>query len=534
MPRQVVRRPRRRLQERQVADDCKNGKQPRWARPGSDVNQRGIGRESGPSLRFAAAHAAWLFFRHPLALGRISGIVVAASLWEGKMNNLSRIIGILGIGVLGLGPASSAWAAGYDTPMLYSASHMGMGGTAISSVDDPSAVFHNPAGLSRTGKGMLHLDVSPLGGQIQGSPDVKALSVKSNFATSPFFMLSGAYQLIDRVHIGFAAYLLGGAAGKYEYNIDKNVKAGVYRTSVVDSASLGFIEFAPALSVRIIDGLTFGAAWRPLYTTFERERINTNDALGTVGTPDPQPFITMKMKGMEWTGFRVGLQYEIAKLKLGVVYRNQVRSNVGGSVYYGGGDLLNAKYAFILPSKLGIGAQVQVLERLRLAVDFEYMFNSENTYVYLAGDQVDVNTKELKPKTIPNSSYWSDSFALRVGAGFKVSEPLEVRAGYVYDARAANPMYPTAFGSPPGPTNIATAGVGYTFSPAFDMSFATAYRHGAASTSEVDTTCPFCGKTGDYAITLVGAYIDARYRFGLGGATGTGVDLPAAATPVTP
>ena len=148
-------------------------------------------------------------------------------------------------------------------------------------------------------------------------------------------------------------------------------------------------------------------------------------------------------------------------------------------------------------------------QTLRLAADFEYIFNSENTTVNLIGEQGGV------AKPIMNTSNWTDSYTIRVGGGYKIAKPLELRAGYIFDAAAANPMYPTAFGSPPGPTNIVTAGAGYEFTPSFDMSFAMAYRHGTGSTSEVDDKCPFCGKTGDYAITLIGAYLDARFRFGV-------------------
>ena len=47
-----------------------------------------------------------------------------------------------------------AQAGGYDTPMLYSARHMGVGGAAAGYVNDPSALYHNPAGLA-------HTEVSP-------------------------------------------------------------------------------------------------------------------------------------------------------------------------------------------------------------------------------------------------------------------------------------------------------------------------------------------------------------------------------------
>ena len=215
------------------------------------------------------------------------------------------------VSVLTVVSATSAFAAGYDTPMLYSASHMGMGGTAIGSVDDPSAIFHNPAGLSRSGVGALHLDVSPLGGVIQGSPDKDALSIKSNTAISPFFMAAGSYRVVDRVHVGFAAYLLGGAAGSYNYNIDKTKANGdLNRTSVVDSASLGFIEFAPAVSVRIIDGLNLCAGRKEFDTPF----INRNDTRMT-----PNTFEAVVLQGRAELGENSGT------LKYGLGYFDQIK-----------------------------------------------------------------------------------------------------------------------------------------------------------------------------------------------------------------
>ncbi len=66
--------------------------------------------------------------------------------------------------------SGSAGAAGFDTPILYTAKHQGMGGAAISYVDDPSAAFHNPAGLQGV-NGLAFLgDVSMLLAYVTGSP----------------------------------------------------------------------------------------------------------------------------------------------------------------------------------------------------------------------------------------------------------------------------------------------------------------------------------------------------------------------------
>ena len=70
--------------------------------------------------------------------------------------------------LVGVGPAH---AGGFDTPILYSARHMGMGGTAIGYVYDPSALFHNPAGLAHTDFIAITGDFTPLIGNITSSPE---------------------------------------------------------------------------------------------------------------------------------------------------------------------------------------------------------------------------------------------------------------------------------------------------------------------------------------------------------------------------
>ncbi len=409
--------------------------------------------------------------------------------------------------------ATSAFAAGYDTPMLYSAYHMGSGGTAIGSVDDATAIFHNPAGLSLSGKGSAVVDFSPLMGQIQGSPDENARSIKSAFAMSPFFFLGGSYQLHDRIHIGAAAYLLGGAAGSYAYDYTKF--GGTYHA--VDSAKLSFIEVSPTVSVKILDNLRFGVTYRPVITSFDRTRFDTPASGGAQVTN-----LDLSMKGVGWTGVRLGLQYDVTpNLSMGLTFRNKVDITVAADkITYSAFEFDNATYHFILPAKLGYGLHWKINEILRVAADFEYIFNSQNDVVNLAGNQIigPVST----PLVVPNAMYWKDSFTIRVGGAVKVSKPLELRAGYVFDSQAANIRYPTAFGSPPGNTQIGTLGAGYTFSPLFDMSLAVAARYGSATVSETDSppadvhkASPFSGYPGDYAILLIGAYIDARFHFGI-------------------
>ena len=92
----------------------------------------------------------------------------------------------------------------------------------------------------------------------------------------------------------------------------------------------------------------------------------------------------------------------------------------------------------------------------------------------------------------------------------------ELRAGFVHDMQASNVRFPSAFGTPPGATNVATIGAGFPITDALDVSVAGAWRRGSATVTEADIKdngCLLCGKAGDYAINLFGAYADVRWKF---------------------
>jgi long-subunit fatty acid transport protein len=116
---------------------------------------------------------------------------------------------------------------------------------------------------------------------------------------------------------------------------------------------------------------------------------------------------------------------------------------------------------------------------------------------------------------------WEDSITLRVGAEYRIPiEPertIAPRLGYVFDAKTSNEMYPTAFGTPPGPTHVFTVGVGYDAGP-YEVNLAFAHRRGSATVTQPDIDaapemCSFCGNAGEYEIVLNGAYVDFSYDF---------------------
>jgi long-subunit fatty acid transport protein len=119
---------------------------------------------------------------------------------------------------------------------------------------------------------------------------------------------------------------------------------------------------------------------------------------------------------------------------------------------------------------------------------------------------------------------WRDAMTLRVGAEYAIktqdSDDVNVvrpRLGFVFDDQTSNIQYPSAFGTPPGPTYTLTAGVGFDGGP-WEANLAYAYRTGSATVTDsgaelTPSTCRFCGYNGDYNIVMNGIYLDFSYDF---------------------
>jgi long-subunit fatty acid transport protein len=402
--------------------------------------------------------------------------------------------------------AAPARAGGYDTPMLYAARHMGMGGTAISYVQDPSALFHNPAGLAHVPRVSAIADFSLLLGGLTASPNIMARNVDSDTTVAPFFLVGGAFRLTPWLSAGLGLYPVASSGATFHYGAP----------GFEDKTSLLFLEASPALALNLPGNFRVGLGYRVTFVQLERFQ----------GFPDQPatPFLDFKLTGYSFQGFRAGLQWSATpELQLGLVYRHKTTTKVENER----GIALGAVYQdvsteFVLPSKLGAGARYDfapVGPHLALALDLEYGFNSQNGGSPLRGTPPDAS----KPSAVANVFAWSDSLTLRLGAEYRLApdpdskrDRVALRAGWVYDSKTANEKYPTAFGTPPGKTQVFTVGGGYDFG-LVQSNLAFAYRFGEGQVEPSDLNgpdrkpCTFCGSSGDYEIHLTGIYVDVGY-----------------------
>jgi long-subunit fatty acid transport protein len=396
--------------------------------------------------------------------------------------------------------SNAAQAAGFDTPILYTARHMGMGGAAIGYVSDPSAAFHNPAGLQGVQGLALLGDVSLLLAHITGSPAAAASAsgIQSQLTVAPFFMAAAACRVAPWLSVGLAVYPVASGGADYEYPIPET---DVYQ---LNSTTIVFYEVTPVISLNVpkdavLPGaLSVGVGYRMNLATFARQQ----------GDHDNPRALDLDLRGSGFEGLRAGMQYRLSPLlSLGVVYRNRVKVTTEadeGTVL--GQTATDVELPFTLPAQLGAGIRSD-FARLGVAFDAMYTFQDQNERANLSG------TIGGNRVSVPNVFAWQSAFTLRFGVEFRLGpdSELPLRVGYVYDEQVSNRAYPSAFGTPPAPTRAFTLGGGYDVG-AWEVNLALALRSGGTKLQPRElapsATCPTCGFSGQYALDMTGFYLD--------------------------
>jgi long-chain fatty acid transport protein len=395
--------------------------------------------------------------------------------------------------------SSVAEAGGLDLPILYTARHAGMGGTAIASVGDPSAVLHNPAGLSGVGSFSVLNGVTLVLTNLETNPAYPDQNVQTGNSLAPAPLLAAAYHPWKALAFGLGAYPMGAVSGTFRYDDANGVPTYNAQNTIA-------FEISPAVSFTPIEGLSFGAGYRITYVQFDRH-------LGPAANP---VLVDIDSAGANFTGFRVGAQWRPVRwLALGAVFRPEISIKTEADH----GHLLGLAATHLgatmnFPAKVGAGARAD-FGPVSIALDYELVFNSQFKTIHLSGDL---------PGQAPIGAdfvfNWSDSSTVKVGAEYRVTPAFALRAGYAWDGVYSNPHYPDTFAQPSAPGNYLTAGAGYRGS-SWSISLALAFRPDEAtriSQQEIasQAECRFCTYAGTYASRLDMALLDFSKDFDLG------------------
>jgi long-subunit fatty acid transport protein len=381
-----------------------------------------------------------------------------------------------------------------------------MGGTAIGYVKDPSAVFHNPAGLQGVHGFALLGDVSAIFANFSGSPvERRSLrSTRADLIILPFFLAAVAYRPAEWLTLGLGGFPVASGGADYEY---PTLDGPVYE---LNSARVAFFEVTPVLSLNIpkdalLPGeLAFGIGYRATLTTFERQ----------LGDPADPRGLDLSLRGLDFKGFRAGVQYRPGRaFAIGAVYRNRVTVvSRADEAVLANQPLTDVEFPFVLPAQLGAGIRLDV-GSLGAAADVVYTFQSQNDRSAVTG------LIGTMPVSIPNVSDWQDAFTLHFGLEYRLgpAQDVPIRVGYIFDDRVASRRFPSAFGIPPASTNSYTFGGGYT-ADNWEINLALTLTEGGTEINAPEIApageCATCGFAGEYRVAATGVYIDFSTQIG--------------------
>ena len=341
--------------------------------------------------------------------------------------------------------SSTSFAAGFRLPEA-GVKAMGMGFAFTAQADDPSAIYFNPAGLTQLkGQNVMvgGTYVRENGGEFTGTTPISAGPGETQKDLN--FFIPNAYYT-RTADSGYLAYGIGifapfGLGQEYK---DRN--SSIFRNQIT-KIDLQTVVVNPTIAFKINDILSVGAGIDWMYG---RAELAKTPVIPIPGTPNLYN-LDLEGDGDAWgynfgillkpsANLRIGANYRspfTLKIKGGDVEIRNINSTVGfippggftAAQVFGGTSFDTEGNATIrMPATFALGAAYTV-GKLTVEADADWTF--WHSFRSLPIDIRD-NVGALLPDTDAPKN-WKDVVALRLGAEFRVTDPLALRAGFAYD-----------------------------------------------------------------------------------------------------
>ncbi|MHB1013081.1 MAG: OmpP1/FadL family transporter [Desulfobacteria bacterium] len=341
--------------------------------------------------------------------------------------------------------SSTSFAAGFRLPEA-GAKAMGMGFAFTAQADDPSAIYFNPAGLTQLKGRNVMVGVTYVrenGGEFTGTTPVdNTTAIKNETQKSLNFYIPNAYYT-RTTNSGNFAYGVGifspfGLGQEYK---DKN--SSIFRNQIT-KIDLQTIVVNPTIAFKVGEILSVGAGIDWMYGKAELAKTAVVPGVGNIYNLD------LDGDGDAW-GYNFGLLLKPSvNLRIGANYRSpfnlkikdgdvEIR-NINGTVpfippgvtaaqVFGGTSFDTKGNATIgMPATFALGA-AYTMGNLTVEADADWTF-------WHSFSSLPIDIKDNKGALLPDTNApknWKDVVAVRLGAEYRVTDPLALRAGFVYD-----------------------------------------------------------------------------------------------------
>jgi long-chain fatty acid transport protein len=353
--------------------------------------------------------------------------------------------------------ASTAFAAGFRLPEA-GAKAMGMGFAFTAQADDPSAIYFNPAGLTQLKGQNVMVGVTYVrenGGEFTGTtpvdnnvPGPGFTNQKSETQKSLNFFIPNAYYTrttnAGNVSYGVGIFAPFGLGQEY-----KDKHTSIFRNQIT-KIDLMTVVVNPTIAFKINEFLSVGAGIDYMYGKATLAKTPWSPALVPVAQNGNVFDLELEGTGDAW-GYNFGLLLKPTEnLRIGANYRSPftldikdgdvtlANINPGVAPALAGLTGTKANATISMPATFALGASY-TMGRLTVNADGDWTF-------WHSYRSLPIDFKDNRP-VLPDSNAaknWNDVVALRLGAEFRVTDPLALRAGFAYDPSPvpANTMGP--------------------------------------------------------------------------------------------
>ncbi len=401
-----------------------------------------------------------------------------------------KILALLG----GTFLSGMAMAGGYQVN-LAGQRQIGMGHAGTGLAMDNASIFFNPGAMSHIREHGITIGASGILAKIayRAPSPSNSTAMTDNPLGTPF-QVYGTYGVTDKLSVGLGVYTPFGST--VNWGNDWNGRFGLTQLS------LQAIFVQPTASYQINEkvGIGFGLVYAFGGVNLQRD-IPLQDQQGNYGTAE----LDGKANGI---GFNAGLYLKPSdRVSLGLSYRSKVDMKVdGGSANFTVASAVQSRFpntnfaaTLPLPSTVTLGVGFTPTEDLTLALDVSRV--GWSAYKSLRFDyDAEVNGASF----LEADRNYKDSYIYRIGAEYKATDMLALRAGIYYDESPVQEGYLTPE-TPDADALGLSVGVGYRFSDKISLDASFLYVNRQKRTD-----------TGELAGGIAGTYKAVAYIPGIG------------------
>ncbi|NIM59747.1 MAG: hypothetical protein GTO16_12530 [Candidatus Aminicenantes bacterium] len=318
----------------------------------------------------------------------------------------------------------------------HGAAAMAMGGAFVALANNPTAVFHNPAGIAFLEGTQISLGTTLITSNSSLGLTNLATTVETKkqwFYPSTFYI---THKINERIVAGFGFFNPYGLGTKWDEDYPQNTNFPLRFISTNDDMKTFF--FNPVIAVKLDESFSVAVGVTYIYSTLEVDRVNIID-LTLYGAERYEAPINMKGNGDAF-GLNAGALYRGKNFSLGFNWRGGFDIEFEGDLLLDNSNIpamfqpnvpTEADVATTLstPHILGFGAAFNLTPSLIVTADFHYILWSAFEQFVIKID----NPDPIPDETETFDENWEDSYLIRAGLQYMVNENFALRAGFLYD-----------------------------------------------------------------------------------------------------